>query len=254
MVTSRFKNNPSLLFPLAVLVVLVAVVFVYKGWAGQPPRSHLPPAFNASAAQSGTSSGSNSLTPTESASGWTSLFDGRTLSGWETVGPEQWKVEDGTTAVTAGASSPSGTPSGSSLLKTVREYAYYELKVDFWIDKTANSGIFIRCSTSVKTISTKNCYEVNIFDPHETYPTGSITNLHSTLPAFRADTAGKWNSYDITADVSHLIVKLNGMTTTDIQDDKFPSGSVALQSLGVGLIRFRNVKIRQIAGARSSQN
>lgn len=29
MVTSRFKNNPSLLFPLAVLVVLVAVVFVY---------------------------------------------------------------------------------------------------------------------------------------------------------------------------------------------------------------------------------
>ena len=41
-------------------------------------------------------SAANALTPAERAAGWTLLFDGRSLSGWQPSGQAVWSVEDGT--------------------------------------------------------------------------------------------------------------------------------------------------------------
>ncbi len=55
-----------------------------------------------------------------------------------------------------------------------------------------------------------NAYEVNIYDkrPDPVYRTGGIVNVAS--PMAQIDAAGQWNTYEITAEGSRLVVKLNG--------------------------------------------
>jgi hypothetical protein len=178
----------------------------------------------------------NTLSPTEAQAGWTLLFDGRTLSGLSPNGNADWKVEDGTVTATK----------GSGFLVTAKPYANFELKADFWADKAVNSGIFIRCAEG--TPGAMACYEINIFDAHAEWPTGSINNAKSVLPN-RPNTTEKWNTLEITADGNHLIVKINGTPTVDVRDERRSSGTIALQEGGAnasGLIRFRNVKIRSL--------
>ena len=97
------------------------------------------------------------------------------------------------------------------------------MKAEFWTDEEANSGIFIRCDVRDK-IDAKVCYEVNIFDkrPDPSYGTGAIVDVAKVDPMPKA--AGKWNTYEITAQGSHLVVVLNGQKTADVQDSKHNAG------------------------------
>lgn len=181
----------------------------------------------------------NGLTPAERAAGWTLLFDGRSLAGWQPSEQAVWSVEDGT--IISRGKAP-------GILRTITTYQNFELKADFWADDTMNSGIFVRCPSDLNaSLSSKVCYEVNIYDPHASWPTGSVNEVQTTLPE-RIQTAGKWNSYEITLEGSRIVVKLNGKTTVDVRNDLFTSGTVALQANGPGsaggAIRFRNIRIR----------
>jgi len=120
----------------------------------------------------------------------------------------------------------------------------YQIKAEFWTDEEANSGIFLRCDES-KKIDSKICYEVNIFDkrPDPTYGTGAIVDVAKVDPMPKA--AGKWNTYEITAQGPHLVVVLNGQKTADAQDAKHASGPVALQ-YGSGVVKFRKVQIKPL--------
>ena len=114
--------------------------------------------------------GANTLSPAEAKAGWTLIFDGRTLSGLLPNGEADWKVEDGTLTATK----------GTGFLITPKSYGNFELKADFWADKSVNSGIFIRCADG--TPGAMTCYEVNIFDAHAEWPTGSVNNVKTVLP------------------------------------------------------------------------
>jgi hypothetical protein len=176
----------------------------------------------------------NMLSPAESKAGWTLLFDGRTLSALSPTGNADWRVEDGTITATK----------GSGFLVTPKTYGNFELKADFWADKAVNSGIFVRCAEGNPGAMT--CYELNISDAHAEWPTGSINNVKSVLPE-KPNTIEKWNTFEITAEGNHLILKLNGKTTVDVRDERRATGTIALQEGGgnaSGLIRFRNVKVR----------
>jgi len=180
--------------------------------------------------------GANTLSPAEAKAGWTLIFDGRTLSGLLPNGEADWKVENGTLTATK----------GTGFLITPKSYGNFELKADFWADKAVNSGIFIRCAEG--TPGAVACYEVNIFDAHAEWPTGSVNNVKTVLPE-RPNTTEKWNTFEITADGSHLVIKINGKTTVDARDERRANGTIALQEGGAnasGLIRFRNVKIRPL--------
>jgi hypothetical protein len=184
----------------------------------------------------GAQSAANSLSPNESSAGWMLLFDGRSISGWSPTGDADWKVEDGTITATR----------GSGFLVTPRPYANFEFKTDFWVDKAANSGVFFRCGAG--NPGAMSCYEANIFDAHAMWPTGSINNLKSSLPD-KPDTVGKWNTFEIQANGNHLVIKVNGRTTVDVQDQRLANGPLALQEGGAnqsGVVRFRNVKIRPL--------
>jgi hypothetical protein len=185
--------------------------------------------------------GHNSLTPAETAAGWILLFDGRALTGWEPTGKAMWTVEEGVIR------SKGDVP---GYLRTTRTFQNFELKAEFWADETMNSAIFVRCPSDPKlNVSPRTCYEVNIYDPHELWPTGSVNEIQTTLPN-RIPTAGRWNQYEITLDGTRIVVKLNGKTTVDAKDDKFTSGTIALQANGPGgkggVINFRNIKLRPL--------
>jgi hypothetical protein len=112
----------------------------------------------------------------------------------------------------------------------------------------SNSGLFIRCAPPTSPSGLGSCYEINISDPHATSPTGSIVGVHSTLPD-RVQSAGKWSRFDVVADGSHLVVKVNGETTTDARDEKLREGAIGLQAggpTGSGPIKFRNIRIRPL--------
>src|SRR4051812_8989598 len=152
----------------------------------------------------------------QSDGGWVTLVDGTKMGDWDEVGKANWAMKDGALV----ADKLDGKD--PSYLVSKNSYKDFQIKAEFWTDEEANSGIFIRCDES-KKIDAKICYEVNIFDkrPDPTYGTGAIVEVAKVDPMPKA--AGKWNTYEITAQGPHLLVVLNGQKTADVQDSKHAS-------------------------------
>jgi len=164
---------------------------------------------------------------------WTTLFGGESLDGWSITGDANWQIADG--IVTA--------DSGTGFLVTSKAYGDFELELEFFVSPDANSGVFLRCANPAKP-GAATCYEVNIFDqrPDPTYRTGAIVGV--AKPSVAIDAGNRWNDYEIVARGRHLVVKLNGQTTVDVEDDKLAVGPIGLQ-YATGLVKFRNVRIRE---------
>ena len=169
--------------------------------------------------------------------GFTTLLAGTTLKGWNMVGDANWEVLDGAVQATKGA---------GGYLVTPDSYGDFQLTAEFWVSDDANSGIFIRCQDP-KTITAANSYEVNIYDkrPDQSYRTGGIVDV--AKPMAMINTGGKWNTFDITAQGTKLIVVLNGMKTVDMDHKGHARGPIALQyGMGSSMVKFRNVRIRTV--------
>jgi hypothetical protein len=178
---------------------------------------------------------------------WATLFDGKSLDGWDQIGDANWRVADG--ALVA--------DKGNGFLVSKNAYGDFQLRAEFWVEDDSNSGIFIRCTDPTKVTAT-NAYEVNIWDkrPEPDYGTGAIVNIAKVDPMPKA--AGKWNVYEITAKGDTFIVLLNGQKTVDgAKDAKHASGRIALQhglgnkdDKGVandkGVVKFRKVEIKPL--------
>ncbi len=176
------------------------------------------------------------------ADGWVTLFDGKNLDNFNQVGDANWRIEDGVVVA----------DKGNGFLVTKNTYADYQVRVEFWVETEANSGVFIRCSDPDK-ITGANAYEVNIWDvrPDPSYGTGAIVNVAKVDPMPKA--GGKWNVYEITAKGSAFTVVLNGQKTVDgAQDAKFAAGKIALQhglmlkNASGGVVKFRKVEIKSL--------
>jgi hypothetical protein len=169
--------------------------------------------------------------------GWTTLFDGKSLAGWNKVGDANWEVVDGAIQATKG---------GGGFLVTPSSYSNFEFTAEVWVSDDANSGVFVRCEDP-KTITAMNAYEVNIYDkrPDQAYRTGAIVDV--AKPMVQVDAGGRWNKVDITARGSRLQVTFNGMRTADVEDKSHGRGAIALQyGQGSSMVRFRNVRIRSL--------
>jgi hypothetical protein len=175
----------------------------------------------------------------QSGSGWTQLFDGKTIGdGWNRVGESNWRVEDG--AIVADKK----TSQGPAHLVSKAKYKDFEIYVEFWANDDANSGIFLRCQNPAQ-ITDRSCYEANIFDkrPDPTYGTGAIVRFAEVNPMQKA--GGKWNTYEITAKGRDVTVKLNGKETAKLRSEMFMEGPITLQH-GAGVIKFRKVAIKPL--------
>jgi hypothetical protein len=219
----------------------------------------------------------NALTAQEKAQGWQLLFDGKTLNGWHSQAPPQPRAGGGggraagapPAAAQPGAlpavnSSPTpcvtkqsaSTPAGSShwevvdgllmacgepagYLNSDQSYRNFVLSLEFRTSELANSGVFVRSPKEA------GGYEVQIWKQQPAgYNTGSIVGTAKTARDYTFK-ANEWNHLQITADGDHIVVVLNGETTLDIRDAKFPEGHIRLQYQQFP-IAFRNVKLRPL--------
>ena len=172
-------------------------------------------------------------------SGWTTLIDGtKGLDNFNRVGEANWSAADGAIQASQGGKDP-------AYLVTKDSYKDFMLRVEFWSSDDANSGVFMRCQEPGK-ITDENCYEANIFDqrPDPTYGTGAIVKV-AKAPDPMPKAGGKWNTYEISARGSRLVLVLNGTKTVDVEDTKLASGPFALQ-WGRGTIKFRKVEIKPL--------
>ncbi|MBV1876770.1 MAG: DUF1080 domain-containing protein [Pseudomonadales bacterium] len=167
-------------------------------------------------------------------SSFESLFNGHNLVGWNIIGDANWQIRDGVIQA----------DQGSGMLVTQNSYQDFRLKLEFWVDETANSGIFIRASNP-SNITATNAYEVNIYDTRadQTYRTGGIVNL--AAPLYKATTGHQWNNYEIIANGTHLSANLNGRKIVEVEDGALKSGPIGLQ-FGKGIVKFRNIEISQL--------
>jgi hypothetical protein len=171
--------------------------------------------------------------------GWTTLIDGsKGMDNFNVVGEADWAAVDGAIQATRGGKTPSYLVSKTS-------YKDFVIRVEFWASDNANSGVFLRCQNP-KDVGDETCYEANIFDqrPDPSYGTGAIVKV-AKAPDPMPKAGGKWNTYEITAQGTHLVLMLNGVKTVDVQDAKLASGPIGLQ-WGAGTIKFRKVEIRSL--------
>jgi hypothetical protein len=205
--------------------------------------------------------------------GWTLLFDGRTLDGWEKRGDGQWTIlSDGTLVGQRVWDRAMLAPGGAmkdarqyrawldtqAWLYTAKEYGNFELHVEFWTKTAGNSGISLRDTSrgefgiatppDFKRTPSKIGYEIQI---NNRYPdvttTGSVYTFNKAATAAMKE--DEWNTFDITATADTIQVKLNGTVVSDVKCDpaRPKRGPVGLQLHDqFSLVMFRNIRIREL--------
>ena len=200
--------------------------------------------------------------------GFTALFNGKDLTGWRglvtikdrlTKPPEEvakmqeeadksmrehWKVENGVLVFDG---------KGQSLC-TAKDFADFELYVDWKIHKGGDSGIYLR-----------GCPQVQIWDTEwEEYfkhgaekGSGSLWNNKDNprFPDVKADKpVEEWNTFHITMVGEKVTVKLNGQTVVNNVTMEnlwepgkpiYEKGPIELQNHG-NTLYFRNIYVKEL--------
>ena len=181
----------------------------------------------------------NTVTPQEKTDGWTLLWDGKTLNGWESHGGGIWKVENG---------SLTGEPEGKAgWLGTTASFSDFMLRAEFRTTADCNSGIYLRAAR--EGVPRQTGYELQIRDfqePGEQVPflTGSLV-LHAHASGAKI-IPGEWNSFEVTAQGNRIVVIYNGKMVLDTQVSKSASGVIGLE-YNNRKVEFRNLKIRRLS-------
>ena len=160
------------------------------------------------------------------------------FDGWQILGGAEWRFDQNELI---------GTVKDSvGFIMTEDRYSDFILELEFKPDSSINSGIFIRCQN--KEISFTDCYEINIWDLHtnQDFRTGAIVNR--AIPLNYVETIGEWNTYKIQVQGDHLQTWINDVQTADLKDSGLAEGYIALQAMGTGEVRFRNVRFQSLSG------
>jgi len=167
--------------------------------------------------------------------GWTTLFDGSNLNNWDVTGNANWRLA-------AGGIVEADMPRGYLVSK--QSYGDFDLRLEVWVTPQSNAGVMFRI-TDVKDPGIQNAYELNINDERKDQSgrTGSIVNVAKPLVKF--DSGNQWTTVEIAARGPKFTARLNGTLIAEANDSKYARGPIALQAAG-GLVRYRNVQIREI--------
>jgi hypothetical protein len=170
------------------------------------------------------------------------IFDGKTLNGWETVGGGKWTVDGG---VLKGQCAKADEQGILVYEKPVRDFT---ARLQFRISE-GNSGFYFRAERIKEQPLVKGCQaEIDAIDDvagiWETAGRGWVFKPTPELHATAKFVPGAWSDMDVSAIGSHIVVKLNGKTITDIEDSQGRrEGALALQLHG-GMdmtVEFKNV-------------
>jgi Domain of Unknown Function (DUF1080) len=194
---------------------------------------------------------------------WVSLFNGRNLDGWEVIGDKGFAtVQDGMIVTHRIKNTKQHT-----FVNTIKKYSDFILEVDFKMDLPGfSSGVLVRCIDSKldpKTVSNVSLlgYQIKIDNTERNWTGGVFDDFGGTWkwmydltknePARAAFKKGEWNTFRIEAIGNNIKVWLNGVPATNLINDRYTKGSIALKIHSLGndskgednLIYYKNIRI-----------
>lgn len=183
-----------------------------------------------------------------------SLFDGKTLTGWEGDTEKTWRVEDG--AIVAG--SLDASVPRNEFLCTTKTYGDFELKAKFKLlgdRKTANAGIQFRTKripdhheVSGYQADVGQHYWGALYDESRRKKVLAQPDKEVLEKIVKHD---DWNEYVIRCEGPRIRLWLNGTLTVDYTeaDDKIErSGIIGLQVHGGGKTKvlYKDITIEEL--------
>jgi hypothetical protein len=175
-----------------------------------------------------------------------SLLNGVDLTGWKMLGHPGWTFKDG---VLRGVGQ-SGKP---GILMTEREFADYELELEYKLTKQTDSGIFLRAWPEGNLYG-DDFIEVQLID-NASFPKLAADRMHGGLarraaPKSEAAVAlDAWRQAKVRHEGSRVKVWMDASLTVDADIADFPAkGRIGLQ-LFPQPIEFRNIRIRELKPA-----
>ena len=177
---------------------------------------------------------------------WVSLFDGKTLEGWERVGSEKsvWEVRDGALQ---------GSGDASMLVCTKGPYRNFRYRAEIMINDKGQQRLYFR--TTRKPGFTDG-YEAQIDSTHtDPIRTGSLYGMNHVYK--RLVEPGTWFTYDIEVrddvwrgrDVTRIRVTVDGNELYEYLDfdQTFKSGHFAFQQHDPGSrVSIRKVEVLEL--------
>jgi Domain of Unknown Function (DUF1080) len=186
--------------------------------------------------------------------GFTSLFNGKDLTGWKPTGKaDVWGAEKGVIYV---------EKSGGGWLLTEQEFGDFELRLEYKMSKGANSGVALRTPATGDPAYVG--MEIQLIDD-EGWPgkladyqhTGSI---YDVVPASKLNNkpVGEWNAMRIVCAGAKVTVEVNGTTLVDANLETYKEtkgakhpglsrakGHVGFQSYNTR-VEFRNIFLKPL--------
>jgi len=192
------------------------------------------------------------VTPEEEKEGFVSLFDGKTLEGWQ-GSVDGYSAEDGAIVCSKGGN-----------LYTAKEYSDFVFRFEFIVPAGGNNGVGIR--TPMGRDAAYAGMEIQVLDnsaeryanlkPYQYH--GSIYGVVAAKRGFQKP-VGEWNCEEIRCDGSKIKITLNGTVIVDAdlaEIEKTADGrnhpglhnaKGYIGFLGHGSpVRFRNIRILEL--------
>ena len=160
------------------------------------------------------------------------LFNGKNLKGWEPTPGGKWEVKNG---VIVGTSPKSERRHG--ILLTKKRFKDFVVKAKFRV-LHGDSGFYFRVDR-VKSGVSVHGFQVEIDETDETgglYETGGRGWVHqptAEVAKKRAYKKGEWSDLELTVKGGDITVKINGVVSTKLTNDKSrKEGHIGLQLHG----------------------
>jgi hypothetical protein len=188
--------------------------------------------------------------------GFKPLFDGKTLEGWKNPYPHgEAKVVDGEIHLIA---------NNKFFLVTEKTYGDFVFEGEVLLPEgKANSGFMFRAHAAPGKVfgyqsevdgDPKRKWSGGLYDEgRRAWFISPIKGNKESEEAFRkraGDTFKRndWNTYRITCKGSKITIEVNGVVTTDVEDDKDASGVIGIQHHGEKgqTYKFRNLRIKEL--------
>ena len=176
------------------------------------------------------------------------LFNGKNLKGWEPTPGGKWKVKNG---VIVGTSPKSERRHG--ILLTKKRFKDFVVKAKFRVHH-GDSGFYFRVDR-VKSGVSVHGFQVEIDETDETgglYETGGRGWVHqptAEVAKKRAYKKGEWSDLELTAKGGDITVKINGVVSTKLTNDKSrKEGQIGMQLHGsqVMHVEYKDIQLKPL--------
>lgn len=201
-------------------------------------------------------SASAALAAEPSTDGFTPLFDGKTMNGWRN--PYEW----GTIEVKNGEIHLTGEK--KFFVVTEKTYGDFVFEGDVLLPEgKANSGFMFRAHVQPNKVfgyqaevdgDANRKWSGGLYDEgRRMWFISPVKGDQASEAAFRARAGdcfkrNDWNTYRITCQGKRLKIEVNGVVTTDVEDEADARGVIAIQHHGEkgATYKFRNLRLKEL--------